>query len=75
MNLSCDREAVKRAVVIIENLIEVTEKNKETEIAEQLREAKQLLLDDLENKNLDILLAQNAAALIKYILAILTSFS
>lgn len=73
MNLSSDREAVQRAVVIIENLIEVAEKNKETEIAEQLREAKQLLQDALDNKNLNILSAQNAAALFRFILAVFTS--
>jgi hypothetical protein len=75
MNLSRDREAVKRAVVIIENLIEVAEKNKETEIAEQLREARQLLQNVIENKTLNILSAQNAAALFRYILAVLTSLS
>jgi len=75
MNLSSDREAVQRAVVIIENLIEVAEKNKETDFAEQLREAKQLLQDDLDNKNLNFLSAQNAAALFRFILAVLTSYS
>ncbi|EKO3370785.1 hypothetical protein ORG55_000132 [Vibrio fluvialis] len=66
------REAVLRAVTIVENLIEVTVKNEEDEMTEQLREAKELLLSSLEGNSFDVLSYKNALTFIKFIIEVLS---
>lgn len=60
-------EAVINAVAIIENLIEVTEKNNENEMAEQLKEARRILLFSGKGKSIDVETIKNIIALICYI--------
>lgn len=69
------REAVLSAVTIVENLIEVTVKNEENEMTEQLRETKELLLLSLEDSSFDVFTYENALVCIKFIINVLSNNS
>lgn len=75
MKSTDSRKAVLSAVTIIENLIEVTVKNEEDEMTEQLREAKELLLSSLGGSSFDVFTYENALACIKFIIEVLSNNS
>ena len=70
MKFKKKNEAIQKAVVIIENLIEVTAKDEESEASLQLKEAKRLLTEAQQNKSVDMDAVKIALDFFKYVLVV-----
>ncbi len=75
MTTNCNHEAVQRAVAIIENMIEVTVKNEEHEMTEQLTKAKLILTSSQQRLQLPLKEISNGLSIVKYIVEILSNLS
>lgn len=75
MTTSCSHEAVERAVAIIENLIEVTVKNDEHEMTEQLTKAKLILTQSQQKQKLPLKEVSEGLSIVKCIVEILSNLS
>ncbi|MFM4720894.1 hypothetical protein [Aeromonas bivalvium] len=72
MKFNNDREAIKRAVAIIESLIEATTRNQQDDMTKQLSDAKEQLLLDLDNSALNTNTIIKTIALFKFIFDLLS---
>ncbi|TNI77718.1 hypothetical protein CF116_19495 [Aeromonas veronii] len=67
MKFNNDREAIKRAVVMIESLIEATTRNQQDDMTKQLSDVKEQLLLDLDNSALNTNTIIKTIGLFKFI--------
>lgn len=72
MKFNNDREAIKRAVAIIESLIEATTRNQQDDMTKQLSDAKEQLLLDLDNSALNTNTIIKTIGLFKFIFDLLS---
>ncbi|MFM5400117.1 MULTISPECIES: hypothetical protein [Aeromonas] len=72
MKFNNDREAIKRAVVMIESLIEATTRNQQDDMTKQLSDVKEQLLLDLDNSALNTNTIIKTIGLFKFIFDLLS---
>ncbi|MFB3947235.1 hypothetical protein ACE1V3_10510 [Aeromonas veronii bv. sobria] len=72
MKFNNDREAIKRAVVMIESLIEATTRNQQDDMTKQLSDVKEQLLLDLDNSALNTNNIIKTIGLFKFIFDLLS---
>ncbi|NLQ22373.1 hypothetical protein HGO26_05705 [Shewanella sp. S-1] len=75
MKFNDDFEAVKRAVIILERLIEVSEKNNDSEMTAKLIEVKMILESYLKVKNINLKVFQLCIEVFKLFKLLMTFYS
>lgn len=75
MKFNDDFEAVKRAVIILERLIEVSEKNNDSEMTAKLIEVKMILESYLKVKNINRKVFQLCIEVFKLFKLLMTFYS
>lgn len=75
MKFNDEIEAVKRAVIILERLIEASEKNNDAEMTSKLIEVKTILESYLKVKNIDIKVFKLCIEVFKLFKLLMTFYS